>query len=60
MLLIKTATEIAKTELIYNFPESKKENFDDTISKIVKSIESQDWMIPFIRNKKEFIANCKI
>lgn len=52
-LMIQTATEVAKAELIDEFGK-------DAITKIVTCIESQDWMLPFIRDKKRFVAGCQM
>lgn len=52
MLMVDTAIGIAKAELIDNFNHNDKENnLEHNISEIVKCIEDQDWIIPFIRSK---------
>lgn len=51
-IVIKTAIEIAKAELIDEFDKKN----EDILTKIVKCIENQDWMLPFIRDKKSFVV----
>ena len=50
MLMVKTAIEIAKAELVDEFGVDD-DNLDGNVDKIVKCIENQDWIIPFLRKK---------
>jgi len=60
MLMLNTAIGIAKAELIDNFNISKENTLEDTVTNIEKSIRSQDWIIPFVRNKHSTQDNNKI
>lgn len=51
MLLITTAINIAKAELIDELNKIEGSNLEDNITKIVDCVNSQDWVIPFIRKK---------
>lgn len=48
MLMIHTATGIAKAELMDDMANTQTEDF---ITMIVKLVEGEDWIIPFIRKK---------
>jgi hypothetical protein len=51
MLLITTAINIAKAELIDELNKIDGSNLDDNVDKIVKCVKDQDWIIPFVRKK---------
>lgn len=51
MLLITTAINIAKAELIDELNNVEGNNLEDNVTKIVDCVNSQDWIIPFIRKR---------
>ena len=51
VLLITTAINIAKAELIDELNKVDGSNLDDDVDKIVKCVKDQDWIIPFVRKK---------
>lgn len=51
MLLITTAINIAKAELIDELSKVEESNLEDNIIKIVDCVNSQDWIIPFVRKR---------
>ncbi|HBU06936.1 MAG TPA: hypothetical protein DEB09_02540 [Candidatus Magasanikbacteria bacterium] len=48
-LMIDTATEIAKAELIEKIGDDN--NVENLVDEIVDSVKNQDWIIPFVRTK---------
>ena len=51
MLLITTAINIAKAELIDELNKVEGSSLEDNVDRIVKCVNSQDWIIPFIRKR---------
>lgn len=51
MLLITTAINIAKAELIDELNNVEGSNLEDNVTKIVDCVNSQDWIIPFVRKR---------
>lgn len=49
MLLITTAINIAKAELIDELNKVEGSNLEDNIIKIVDCVNGQDWILPFVR-----------
>ena len=51
MLLITTAINIAKAELIDELNKIEGSNIEDNVDKIVNCVNAQDWIIPFVRKR---------
>lgn len=49
MLMIVTAINIAKAELIFEYPPSTQEKLEQRVNVIIETVKNQDWIIAFSR-----------